>query len=294
MNVRGIVDLFGGQTALAELIGKGQSTVAYWVKVGSIPSKWHSKLLMLATENGVNLSAHDLIESSQIELNADVSTNEDIRINNGNLDNIQHEIFKEKSPFVFYESDNGAIKVQVLLGDETIWASQQGMADIFDIESNTVTYHLGNIFSSNELTEESVARNIRVTASDNKNYNVKFYNLDAIISVGYRVNSYKATQFRKWATTVLKEYLIKGFAINDDRLKQGNQLLARTILMSCLRRSGKLGRQRGDSIKKLRIYMLNAALIMIKILPLHRNSMRMFKTNCIMQFMGTHQVRLSN
>lgn len=101
------------------------------------------------------------------------------------------------------------------------------MAEIFDVEANTINYHLKEIFASTELDEQTVLRTFRVPAADGKNYLTKFYNLDAIISVGYRVNSIQATQFRKWATKVLKSYLIKGFALDEDRLKQGKQLFGK-------------------------------------------------------------------
>jgi len=117
-----------------------------------------------------------------------------------------------------------------------VWASQKGMGEIFNVESNTINYHLKEIFVSNELDESSVTRKIRVTAADGKNYDTNFYNLDAIISVGYRVNSHQATQFRKWATTVLKTYLIKGFALDDDRLKQGGQLFGKDYFNELLER----------------------------------------------------------
>jgi hypothetical protein len=128
------------------------------------------------------------------------------------------------SDFLFYSAPDGSIKIQIILGDETVWATQKSMGDIFGVESNTITYHLGEIFKSGELQEDSVTRKIRATAKDGKSYLTNFYNLDVIIAVGYRVNSYNATQFRIWATKVLKEYLIKGFALDDERLKQGNNL----------------------------------------------------------------------
>jgi hypothetical protein len=138
--------------------------------------------------------------------------------------------------FLFYASENGSLKIQVLLGDETVWASQQGIAGIFDTSKQLISYHLSNIFKELELSEGSVVKEILTTAADNKPYKTRFYNLDAIISVGYRVNSYKATQFRRWATTVLKEYLIKGFAMDDERLKQGNQLFGKDYFDDLLER----------------------------------------------------------
>jgi hypothetical protein len=240
MNVKAIVDMFGGQTALATLIGKGQSTVAYWVKSGSIPARWHPKLLILASQRGIRLSPDDFIEHLNIDNTNQISTLQSVEPELQKTSEIENREISESSPFLFYAANDGAIKIQVLLSDETVWASQQGMADIFDIESNTVTYHLKNIFETKELDEESVARKIRVTASDSKNYNVKFYNLDAIISVGYRVNSYKATQFRRWATSILKEYLIKGFALDDERLKQGNRLFGKDYFDELIERIRKI------------------------------------------------------
>jgi len=140
------------------------------------------------------------------------------------------------SQFLFYAGQDGKIKIQVIVQDETVWASQQAIAEIFDVGRTTITEHLKNIFESNELDENSVCRKIRHTAADGKAYNTKFYNLDAIISVGYRVNSKQATQFRIWANSVLKEYLIKGFALDDERLKQGNQLFGEDYFEKLLER----------------------------------------------------------
>lgn len=140
--------------------------------------------------------------------------------------------------FLFYNSEDGTTKVQVIAdGDsETIWTTQKGMSEIFGIEVNTVNYHLKEVFSSNELDEVSVIRKIRTTASDGKNYLTNYYNLDAIISVGYRVNSAQATRFRIWATQILKEYLIKGFALDDERLKQGGQMFGKDYFSELLER----------------------------------------------------------
>lgn len=226
---KNIVDKFGGQTSLAALIGKRQSMVGYWVKAGTIPAKWHNKLLSLASEKGIDLTIDDFIlkPHQNLELQKKVERGE-------NAINIPANL--QQNSFLFYSSPDGSIKIQVALGDETVWATQKGMAELFDVESNNITYHLKNIFDSGELLEEAVTQRIRVTASDGKNYETNFYNLDAIISVGYRINSYKATVFRKWATTVLKEYLIKGFALNDERLKQGNQLFGKDYFDELLER----------------------------------------------------------
>jgi hypothetical protein len=120
---------------------------------------------------------------------------------------------------IFYRSPTGLARVEVLFEDETFWLTQKRMGELFGVAEHTITYHLKEIFSSGELTEESVTRKIRVTAADGKNYLTGCYNLDAIISVGYRVNSHQATQFRVWATQTLKEFIVKGFVLDDERLK---------------------------------------------------------------------------
>lgn len=134
------------------------------------------------------------------------------------------ELTPKESEFLLYNSPEGGVKIDVTILDETVWLSQKQMADLFNIEVPTVNYHLKEIFKSAELSENSVIRKIRITAEDGKSYITGLYNLDAIISVGYRVNSVQATHFRKWATTVLRDYIIKGFAIDDELLKNGTRL----------------------------------------------------------------------
>lgn len=122
---------------------------------------------------------------------------------------------------LFYNTAESSAEIEVFYEDETFWLSQKKMAELFGVEVNTINYHLKEIFKSGELAEDSVIRIFRITASDGKNYNTQFYNLDAIIAVGYRVNSYQATQFRIWATKTLKEFIVKGFVLDDERMKQG-------------------------------------------------------------------------
>ena len=126
-----------------------------------------------------------------------------------------------QSQIIFYTGVDGDIHLGVFFVDENLWLTQKQMADLFDVEVNTINYHLKEIFKINELEENSVIRNFRITAADGKKYNTNVYHLDAIIAVGYRVNSYQATQFRIWATKTLREFIIKGFVLDDDRLKQG-------------------------------------------------------------------------
>lgn len=122
---------------------------------------------------------------------------------------------------IFYTSPEGSRKIEVCYQDENFWLSQKQLAELFCVEINTINYHLKEIFKSSELSADTVIRKIRITAADGKKYLTALYNLDAIIAVGYRVNSYQATQFRIWATQTLKEYIIKGFVLDDQRLKQG-------------------------------------------------------------------------
>ncbi|WP_454983619.1 virulence RhuM family protein [Capnocytophaga sputigena] len=125
------------------------------------------------------------------------------------------------SEVILYTTPKGAIKIEILFENETFWLTQKKLSELFSVEVNTINYHLKEIFKTKELEENSVIRKIRITANDGKKYMTNFYNLDAIIAVGYRVNSYSATQFRIWATNTLKEFIIKGFVLDSERLKQG-------------------------------------------------------------------------
>jgi DNA ligase (NAD+) len=125
-----------------------------------------------------------------------------------------------KADVIIYQSRDGKISLEVNLNEDTVWLSQSQLSDLFGKNIRTVSEHIGNIFKENELQENSVVRNSRITAADGKSYNTKHYNLDVIISVGYRVQSKEGTQFRIWATNVLKQHLIKGFTIHEKRMAQ--------------------------------------------------------------------------
>lgn len=125
---------------------------------------------------------------------------------------------------ILYQGPEGAVFAEVYVGEETIWTTQKGLGKLFEVDRTVITKHLKNIFESEELNKNSVCAKIAHTASDGKNYKVNLYNLDAIIAVGYRVNTKKATYFRQWATKILKEYMIKGFVLNDEALKNGGVL----------------------------------------------------------------------
>jgi len=129
--------------------------------------------------------------------------------------------------FLLYTTPNGKVKVEIFLRDENLWLTQKRMADLFGVGVPAINKHLKNIFEDGELREDSVVSILEITAEDGKKYATKFYNIDAIISVGYRVNSRQATHFRIWATGVLKEYIIKGFAMDDQRLKNPNNIFGK-------------------------------------------------------------------
>jgi len=125
---------------------------------------------------------------------------------------------------LIYQQATGQVALEVRLQDETVWLTQDQLSLLFNKAKSTISEHIKHIFEEGELQQEAVVRNFRTTATDGKVYNVNFYNLDVIISVGYRVKSAQGTQFRIWATQRLKEYLVKGFVLNDDRFKTGNSM----------------------------------------------------------------------
>lgn len=129
----------------------------------------------------------------------------------------------QSNDIIFYTTPNSQVNIEVFFAGETFWLSQKKMSDLFAVDVRTISEHLTNIFKTIELNEDSVIRKIRTTAADGKNYITNFYSLDAIIAVGYRVNSFQATQFRIWATKTLREFIIKGFVLDDARLKQGKK-----------------------------------------------------------------------
>lgn len=125
----------------------------------------------------------------------------------------------DNNQIIMYQTEDGLTKIDVTLEDETVWLNQAQMAELFQTTKQNISYHINNCFKEGELNETSVVKDFLTTAADGKPYNTHYYNLDVIISVGYRVKSLRGTQFRIWANSVLKEYLIKGFAMNDDLLK---------------------------------------------------------------------------
>ena len=138
--------------------------------------------------------------------------------------------------FLIYNTPDEDVTIHAAVKDESIWLTQKAMAELFGCSADNISLHLKNIFAEGELDKNSVTEKFSATASDGKNYLMQFYNLDAISSVGYRVNSRKATKFRMWATGILKEYMIKGFAMDDERLKQGKTAFGKDYFKELLER----------------------------------------------------------
>ncbi|MCI3939416.1 virulence RhuM family protein [Chryseobacterium aahli] len=141
--------------------------------------------------------------------------------------------------FLIYQTPNNEVRVDVFLQNETAWLTQKSMAALFDVAKSTISEHLSNIYASNELLKEATVREFRTVQTEGERNvirNLEYYNLDAIISVGYRVNSAKATQFRIWATHTLKEFIIKGFVMDDERLKQGQTVFGKDYFKELLQR----------------------------------------------------------
>lgn len=143
------------------------------------------------------------------------------------------------SEIILYTTPKGDVKLEVIIQDETVWLTHKAMGELFGVAKSTISEHLTNIYQSGELEKEATVRKIRtvqVEAGREVARNLDFYNLDAIISVGYRVNSQQATQFRIWATKTLKEFIIKGFVLDDDRLKLGKKLFGKDYFDELLER----------------------------------------------------------
>ncbi len=139
----------------------------------------------------------------------------------------------ENSQFILYTAPDGAVKVEVFYKDETVWLTQKALAELFGVQIPAVNKHLANIFASGELTREATVSKMEIVRDEGGREvqrEVEFYNLDAIIAVGYRVNSYQATRFRIWATKTLREFITKGFVMDDERLKRGKQLFGKDFL----------------------------------------------------------------
>ena len=153
------------------------------------------------------------------------------------LDNKETSITRSSAvEYLTFVAAQGRGGVEVVYADEDIWLTQKMMGVLYDVKTHTINYHLKKIFADNELREDSVIRKFRITAADGKTYQTQHYNLSAIIAVGYKVNSERAVQFRKWATAVVKEFTVKGFAMDDERLKAGGTVLTEQYFEEQLQR----------------------------------------------------------
>jgi len=168
----------------------------------------------------------------------------------------------KQSNFLIYTGNDGKVNVEVFLKDETVWLTQKAIGLLFGIKSHTITYHLKEIYKSGELEEMATTRKIRAVQIEGKREvtrELDFFNLDAIISVGYRVNSYQATQFRIWATKTLKEFIIKGFVLDDERLKQGGRAFGKDYFEELLERIREIRASERRFYQKITdIYALSA------------------------------------
>ena len=165
----------------------------------------------------------------------------------------------ENKNILFYTTPTGAVRIEVFLENETVWLTQKAIAELFGVQRPAITKHLKNIFDSGELTEAAVCSILEHTAQDGKKYQTQYYNLDAIISVGYRVNSIQATQFRVWATQTLKEFITKGFVMDDERLKQGKTVFGKDYFDELLERIREIRSSERRFYQKITdIYALSA------------------------------------
>jgi hypothetical protein len=172
------------------------------------------------------------------------------------------DIVKQQSDFILYTSNDGDVNVEVFLKDETVWLTQKAMAGLFGVKVPAISKHLANIYETGELRKESTISILETVQKEGDRevlWKMEFYNLDAIIYVGYRVNSYQATQFRIWATRTLKEYIIKGFVLDDERLKQGNRVFSKDYFEELLERIREIrASERRFYQKIIDIYALSA------------------------------------
>jgi len=152
--------------------------------------------------------------------------------------NVNHNSLVRSSAaeYLTFVAAAGQGGVEAIYADENVWLTQKMMGVLYDVETNTINYHLKKVFADSELQEDSVIRNFRITAADGKNYDTKHYSLAAIIAVGYKVNSERAVQFRKWATAIVESFTIKGFAMDDERLKNDGSVLSRQYFEEQLQR----------------------------------------------------------
>ena len=179
--------------------------------------------------------------------------------------------------------------IEMRYEDENIWVTQKMMATLYDVGTNTINYHIKKIFEDSELQEESVIRKFRITAPDGKSYNTNHYSLEMIIAVGFKVNSERAVQFRKWVNQIAKDYTIKGWVMDDERLKRGTYLTEK-YFDEQLERIRESVPAKESSIRRS-LTCMRQPLTMIKMLQQREDSMRLFRIKCIMPFMDIRRRR---
>lgn len=185
--------------------------------------------------------------------------------------------------YLTFITATGESQVEAIYADENVWLSQKMMAVLYDVDVRTISYHLKKIFNDNELAENSVVQFFWITAQDGKNYQTKHYNLSAIIAVGYKVNSERAVQFRKWATEIVQSFAIKGFAMDDERLKNDGTILGKNTLKNSLPVFGKFDYPNASSTKKSPTFMQPQWTMTVPLLPPNA-FLPQYKTNSTGQF----------
>ena len=190
---------------------------------------------------------------------------------------------ENKTSLIMYITEDGITQIQATFDNDTVWLSIDQMAELFQRDKSTISRHIKNIFEEGEYISDSVVANFATTAKDGKTYQVEYYNLDVIISVGYRVKSLRGTQFRIWAMQILKEYMQKGFALDDNRLKE---LGAETILMNCLSEFVIFVRAKKSFGEKCLIFMLRV-LIIIRAQKAQLHFLSKYRIKCIGRLTNT-------
>jgi hypothetical protein len=233
MEARDIIEKFGGQSALAEALDKGQSTVAYWAKTGTIPMRWWPKLMLLASRRGLDLTVTDLAgvappvdAPTEPPVDAGLLSVQTSDLDDGKASPVETDSLK-------FSTGDKEVALRFDGGGQVIWASTKEIAEIFGVDSTVILKHIQNIYSDEELVEKATTAKfavVRFEGARQVTREVTHYNLDVILSVGYRVNAKQATSFRKWATQTLKAYLDQGYVINEQALRESpdklNQLAA--------------------------------------------------------------------
>lgn len=231
MDAREIIEKFGGQSALAALIDKGQSTVSYWAKTGSIPAKWQPRLLLLAIKHGIPLTASDFVA---VPIETPIPSPELPSVTNATAQSSSHLTHQQKQKseggHLSFPASDQVVNLRFDAHSQALWATTREIGDLFEVGANTVVRHIQNIYEEQELVEGATSTKFVLVQNEGDrtvSREVLHYNLDMILSVGYRVNAKKATAFRQWATQTLRTYLEQGFVVNEKALRESPEKLNR-------------------------------------------------------------------